>query len=227
MSTKKTGVSRRRFIAGVATTGLAANLPGSVRAAEGASSSVETTARDGADLLAAAEKLAGIRFTAAQRAGLVKTVAERIPGYVALRSPPLAYDVFPAITFQPALAGIQPPRGAITRLGASWKPKPPTPAPRREDLAFASVAELAALLRSGQVTSRELTELSLGRLKQHDRVLTAVVTLTEERALRQADAADAEIKSGKWRGPLHGIPWGAKDLLAVAGYPTTWGAAQF
>src|SRR5213078_4471382 len=96
-----------------------------------------------------------------------------------------------------------------------------------DELAFKSVAELAALLRARQVTSRQLTELSLARLKQFDPVLTAVVNLTTDRALKQADAADAEIKAGKWRSPLHGIPWGAKDLLAVRGYPTTWGAAAY
>lgn len=98
---------------------------------------------------------------------------------------------------------------------------------RDEDLAYLTVAELASLLRSRQVGSAELTELYLERLKEHDPVLQAVVTFTEERARRQAAEADRELDAGRWRGPLHGVPWGAKDLLAVKGYPTTWGATPY
>jgi Asp-tRNA(Asn)/Glu-tRNA(Gln) amidotransferase A subunit family amidase len=94
-------------------------------------------------------------------------------------------------------------------------------------LAFASVRELAELVKTRTVTSVQLTKLYLARLKKYDPQLHCVITLTEERALKQAAAADAEIAAGKYRGPLHGIPWGAKDLLAVKGYRTTWGAAGF
>jgi Asp-tRNA(Asn)/Glu-tRNA(Gln) amidotransferase A subunit family amidase len=93
-----------------------------------------------------------------------------------------------------------------------------------EELAWSPLAELAELLRTKAVTSEELTRLALDRLKRFDGELKAVVTLTEERALRQAREADREIARGRIRGPLHGIPWGAKDLLAVPGYPTTWGS---
>ena len=96
-----------------------------------------------------------------------------------------------------------------------------------EDVAFATVAELGALLRERKITSLALTQMYLDRLKRYDPKLHFVITLTEERALAQAKAADAEIAAGKYRGPLHGIPWGAKDLLAVKGYPTTWGAGGF
>ena len=89
------------------------------------------------------------------------------------------------------------------------------------------VARLAGLVRSGQVKSVELTKLYLDRLKRFDPILKCVVTLTEDLALKQAARADAEIAAGKYRGPLHGIPWGAKDLIAYPGYPTTWGAPQF
>ncbi len=94
-------------------------------------------------------------------------------------------------------------------------------------LAFASVRELAELVKTRKVTSVALTKMYLARLKRHDPRLHFVITLTEERALKQAAAADKEISAGKYRGPLHGIPWGAKDLLAVKGYRTTWGAAGF
>jgi hypothetical protein len=102
-----------------------------------------------------------------------------------------------------------------------------TRAPDAESLAFLSVRELAELVRTKKVTSVELTKMYLARLKRYDPMLHCVITLTEERALKQAAAMDAEIAAGKYRGPLHGIPWGGKDLLAVKGYPTTWGAAGF
>ncbi|MFL5523450.1 MAG: amidase, partial [Gemmatimonadaceae bacterium] len=96
-----------------------------------------------------------------------------------------------------------------------------------EDLAFLPVTELSELVRRQRVTSLELTQMYLARLKKYDPVLRCVISLTEERALKQARAADAEIARGRYRGPLHGIPWGAKDLLAVRGYKTTWGAGPF
>jgi Asp-tRNA(Asn)/Glu-tRNA(Gln) amidotransferase A subunit family amidase len=96
-----------------------------------------------------------------------------------------------------------------------------------EDLAFASVRELAELVRTKKVSSLALTEMYLQRLKKYDPTLKFVVTLTADRALTQAKQADGEIAAGKYRGPLHGIPWGAKDLLATKGYKTTWGAGGF
>jgi Asp-tRNA(Asn)/Glu-tRNA(Gln) amidotransferase A subunit family amidase len=96
-----------------------------------------------------------------------------------------------------------------------------------EDLAFATIGQLGKLLENRKVSSLALTRMYLARLKRYDSRLHSVITLTEERALAQAKAADAEIAAGKYRGPLHGIPWGAKDLLAVKGYPTTWGAGGF
>jgi Asp-tRNA(Asn)/Glu-tRNA(Gln) amidotransferase A subunit family amidase len=96
-----------------------------------------------------------------------------------------------------------------------------------EDLAFLPVTELSELVRRKRVTSVQLTQLYLARLKRYDPILKCVISLTEDRAFERAHAADAEIRRGKYRGPLHGIPWGAKDLLAVRGYKTTWGAGPF
>ena len=114
----------------------------------------------------------------------------------------------------------------VTSIGF---PKSPTTlnTDELEKLAFATVGELSKLLENRQVTSLALTQMYIARLKRYDPKLHFVITLTEERALAQARAADAEIAAGKYRGPLHGIPWGAKDLLAVKGYPTTWGAGGF
>jgi Asp-tRNA(Asn)/Glu-tRNA(Gln) amidotransferase A subunit family amidase len=97
----------------------------------------------------------------------------------------------------------------------------------RDDLAFYSVRELGELIRTKQISSIELTKFFLERLKKYDSQLHCVVSLTEDLALKQATKADAEIKAGKYRGYLHGIPYGAKDLLAVKGYKTTWGARPY
>src|SRR6185503_16495443 len=94
-----------------------------------------------------------------------------------------------------------------------------------DDLAFYSVGELGSLIKSRQISSEKLTRLYLERLKKYGPKLECVITLTEDLALQQARRADAEIARGKYRGPLHGIPYGAKDLLATKGIKTTWGAA--
>ncbi len=93
-----------------------------------------------------------------------------------------------------------------------------------EAIAFATVAELSRWIETRQMTSERLTRIYLARLKKHDKTLRCVITLCEEHALEQARAADREIAAGRYRGPLHGIPWGAKDLLDTAGIRTTWGA---
>src|SRR5207237_10307243 len=103
-------------------------------------------------------------------------------------------------------------------------PKKPDSA---DDLAFLPVTVLSALVRTRQVTSVELTKLYLDRLKKYDPLLHCVVSLTEDVAMKQAERADREIAAGRYRGPLHGIPWGAKDLIAYPGYKTTWGAGHF
>src|SRR6185437_8746977 len=96
-----------------------------------------------------------------------------------------------------------------------------------DDLAFYSIGQLAALIKSRQLTSEKLTTFCLDRLKKYGPQLHCVCTLTEERALREAREADREIAAGRYRGPLHGIPYGAKDLLAAKGAPTTWGTAPY
>ncbi|MGB5288239.1 MAG: amidase, partial [Ignavibacteriaceae bacterium] len=95
------------------------------------------------------------------------------------------------------------------------------------NIAFYTLGELSELIRTKQITSTELTKFFLERLKKYDPALHCVITLTEERALRQAKLMDEEIEQGKYRGLLHGIPFGAKDLLATKDYKTTWGATPF
>ncbi len=130
-----------------------------------------------------------------------------------------------ALSFNPLLPGMEP-------RAKAFEPAPLVPRPASGDidgaaLAFADIPTLAGLLRGGKLTCIELTEFYLARLERFDGELRCVVTLTRERALAQAAALDAELASGTDRGLLHGIPYGAKDLLAVAGYPTTWGAKPF
>src|SRR5512132_912885 len=115
------------------------------------------------------------------------------------------------------------PRRPMVRSKVASRPVPSD----LQELAFLPVTELSELVRRQRVTSVQLTQMYLARLKKYDPVLRCVISLTEDRALRQAHAADEEIRRGHYRSPLHGIPWGAKDLLAVRGYKTTWGAGPF
>ena len=176
------------------------------------------------EMIAAAEKVAGLQFTAEERQMMVEDLKENLEQYAALRKLDLPNGVPPAVVFDPRLGGAPLPDGEAS---LQWEPQRVDRPASDEDLAFMTVAELAFLLREQQVTSAELTALYLARLKRYDPALKAVVTLTEDRARREAARADEEISSGNWRGPLHGVPYGAKDLLAVEGYPTTWGAAPY
>jgi Asp-tRNA(Asn)/Glu-tRNA(Gln) amidotransferase A subunit family amidase len=143
-----------------------------------------------------------------------------------MRKVPLDNSVSPALTFLPA-AGMAPERardrGAVE---PTVRAAPERPADD-DALAFLPVSSLGALLRTRRLSSVELTQLYLKRLRKNDPVLHCVVNYTEDLALRQAKHADREIAAGRYRGPLHGIPWGAKDLIAYPGYKTTWGAAPF
>ncbi|MDE2730708.1 MAG: amidase [Bacteroidota bacterium] len=174
--------------------------------------------------IACAEDIAGLTLTAGQREQLVEDLEELLEQYKSLRALRIPNDIPPALVFDPTLAGVS---AAADTHSLYWSPEEVERPLRAEDLAFMSVAELAWLLRSRQVTSVALTELYLARLKQYDPVLEAVVTYTEERAFLQASRADEELDAGIWRGPLHGVPYGAKDLLATTGYATTWGAMPY
>jgi Asp-tRNA(Asn)/Glu-tRNA(Gln) amidotransferase A subunit family amidase len=148
-------------------------------------------------------------------------------GFDAIYALHIKNEVAPAVIFDPVLPGMKfetvrrPIRISAAPSAASAVPK------NLEDVAFYSVRQLAELVRTKKVSSSALTEMYIARLKRYDPVLHCVITLTEERAMAQAKEADREIAAGKYRGPLHGLPWGAKDLLAVKGYRTTWGAGGF
>jgi Asp-tRNA(Asn)/Glu-tRNA(Gln) amidotransferase A subunit family amidase len=177
-----------------------------------------------AEMVERAEWVAGITLTADERKAVAGSLTRNLLALNTVRKEPLPNSLPPAFQFNPAPESTphSAPRGVVTMPKLDVK-KPASD----DDLAFASVVELAELVRTKQVTSVELTKLSLARLKKYDPALKCVVTLTEELALKQAAAADKEIAAGKYRGPLHGLPWGAKDLIGVPGYPTTWGAERY
>ena len=176
-------------------------------------------------MVAAAETLIGLEFTPAERDSLIPNLEDFRRAYQRIRAVPLSNDVPPALQFNPVPRGFTIPR---EQRPIQWSDPGDVRLPERlEEVAFYSIGELAALIRSQKVTSEELTRMFLDRLKRYDPKLHAVITLTEDLAIRQARKADEEIRQGKYRGLLHGIPYGAKDLLAVAGYPTTWGARPY
>ncbi len=177
------------------------------------------------DDIAAAERLQGLEFTEAERSQLLARVAEHLEGYRTVRTISIGNEVPPALHFDPRPHGFVMPEEGPT-AGDPGDEHADRPEPL-EALAFWPLHRLAPLLKTRQLRSLELTELALSRLKRYDPALHCVVTLTETLALEQAERADAELDAGRWRGPLHGVPYGAKDLLAVPGYPTTWGAAPF
>jgi Asp-tRNA(Asn)/Glu-tRNA(Gln) amidotransferase A subunit family amidase len=177
------------------------------------------------EMIRQAEWIAALELTEEERKSTAGSVARSLRSFAELRKVDVGYDVPPALTFFPT-----PPRPA-SGIRRNQAVPSDTRLIRRpdsaEELAFLPVAKLAGLIHSRQVSSRELTTLYLGRLKRFDPLLKCVVTLTEELALEQAARADRDIAAGKYKGPLHGIPWGAKDLIAYPGYPTTWGATPF
>lgn len=172
-----------------------------------------------------AEKLIGLDFSDAKIDMMLPGLKDQLDNYEVMRRFPLSNGVPPAIQFNPLPVGFKfaTERRKFKASSAGKVKLPANP----DDLAFYSVGELAALIKSRQLTSEKLTRLYLERLKTIGPKLECVITLTEDLALEQARRADKEIAAGKYRGPLHGIPYGAKDLLAVKGIPTTWGAAPY
>jgi Asp-tRNA(Asn)/Glu-tRNA(Gln) amidotransferase A subunit family amidase len=173
--------------------------------------------------IAAAEKVIGLEFSESERAMMRRSLNDRLRAYEVLRKESFPNELLPAFIFNPYPPGF---KIDAEKRRPEWKaPKKIKRPERDEDLAFMGVGELAALIRARQITSEELTRFCLKRLKEFGPRLHCVVTLTEDRALEEARRADAELRKGKWRGPLHGIPYGAKDLLDTRGIATTWGVS--
>ncbi|MGH9477596.1 MAG: amidase [Terriglobales bacterium] len=217
--------SRRGFLAACSTLGLSATLlPGLLwgkvteRAAVGAA--VEVTPA----LLDEQLELAGLTASDTERERMVRTFNQQLRSLDELRQMPLVNADPPAQIFSPVLPGMtfnqvrRPTRISPVRVGT---PK------NLEDVAFYPVRQLAELVRMKRVSSVNLTEMYLRRLRRYDPMLHFVITYTDDRATASAREADRDLAAGHYRGPLHGIPWGAKDLLAAKGYPTTWGGQPY
>jgi Asp-tRNA(Asn)/Glu-tRNA(Gln) amidotransferase A subunit family amidase len=177
------------------------------------------------DVIAEASKIIGMEFTPAERDSMIEELEDIREDYETLRSLNLPNSTPPSLVFNPVPVGkaFEHEQKSIV-----WDIPGNVELPEnRSDLAFYTVKELASLIRSKKITSVELTTFFIDRLKQYGDTLEAIVTLTEERALKQAARMDQELARGQYRGPLHGIPYGLKDLFAVEGYPTTWGAAPY
>jgi Asp-tRNA(Asn)/Glu-tRNA(Gln) amidotransferase A subunit family amidase len=214
------GLSRRTFMAALSALGVGGGLfPGVLWAR------VQQQATITAAMVKDAEQVSGLDFTEDQRESIVRGLNRDLRSYEALRAMTIPNDVPFPMVFDPVVPGTQPPTGT-SELRTSDVGRVRRPADL-EQVAFWPVTKLAELVRTKQVRSEELTEMYLDRLKRLGPKLNCVVNLTDARALAQARRADADIKAGHYRGPLHGIPWGAKDLLAVKGYPTTWGAKPY
>ena len=185
---------------------------------------VESKQSVSAEMIQQAEWVAGISLSEEDRAATAGAVERQRRGIAAMRAVAVPYEVAPAIAFRPAPGDPgSAVRGTARPIESAAGQRPQD----QQDLAFLPVSELAALVRTRQVSSVELTRMYLDRLHEHNQQLHCVVSFTEELALQQARQADRQIAAGRYRGPLHGIPWGAKDLIAYPGYPTTWGAPPF
>ncbi len=213
-------LDRRHFLATLSALGVGGGLFPGILWAQAAQEPEITE-----ETIQAAEGLAGLSFSPQQRTMMLENLRNNRGAYRRMREEELSYDVPPALHFDPL-----PPGATIPSGPSLMRPSRPRDLPDPDDpveVAYASLTELGALLRSGRLSSERLTRLYLDRLRRFGDDLECVVTLTEDLALEQAQRADRELLAGLVRGPLHGIPWGAKDLLATRGYPTTWGAAPY
>jgi Asp-tRNA(Asn)/Glu-tRNA(Gln) amidotransferase A subunit family amidase len=180
------------------------------------------------DMIEKAAWVSGIDFSKSDRKMMVKDLEQTLAAYAELRKVPLDNGVPMALVFDPRpvteldLATIQEPGPPPDKIEPSMTKRPTSD----EELAFAPAATLSSLLAAHEVTSVELTRIYLDRLKRADSTLKCVVHLTEELALKQAETADKMLVEGR-ASRLTGIPWGAKDLIAVQDAPTTWGAGPF
>lgn len=175
-------------------------------------------------MIAEAEKIIGLHFTEERRDSLLDEVNGNLQNFTDMRTVPLPNSVAPAFVFNPIPAGTTFSAQTHSFKSSLYAPSLPV---NREELAFYSIGDLAALIKARKITSVELTTLYINRLKKYGGELLCTITLTEELALAQARRADAEIAKGKYRGLLHGIPYGAKDLLSTKTYKTTWGSALY
>ena len=218
-------VDRRRFMAACSSFGLGSTLfPGVLWAQTQATGASKITK----EMIEAAATVADVRISDEYKQMMLDSLNDQAKGYEAIYALHMPNSVEPSLLFDPALPGMkfetQKQQMRFSKAPSTWSSQVPK---NLEDLAFATARQLGELVRTKKVSSAALTAMYLERLKRYEPALKFAVTLTEDRARAQAKQADREIAAGKYRGPLHGLPWGAKDLLATKGYQTTWGAAGF
>ena len=221
MTSPVTQHDRREFLSYFSSIGLGSTLLPGILWTKVAAGAEITNAT-----IAAAEELAGLTFTEEERTMMLRNLQTTKTAIDALHRMTIDNSVAPVLIFDPVPPGTTLPEKrkvpmARERVAVMARPG------SLDELAFQPVSKLSELVRTRRVKPSELTEMYLDRLKRFDPQLKCVISLTEERARAQARAADAEISQGRYRGPLHGIPWGAKDLLAAKGYKTTWGAGPY
>jgi Asp-tRNA(Asn)/Glu-tRNA(Gln) amidotransferase A subunit family amidase len=172
-----------------------------------------------------AEKIIGLNFSQAEWDSMEGGLNEYLKHYQNIHKFTLENNIPPTLLFNPIprnfFVSENQSSFSISDYSSAKKPK------RFEELAFYSIGELSELIRTKQLSSLELTQFFIDRLKKYGPVLECVITLTENLAIKQAKQADSEIAAGKYKGSLHGIPYGIKDLFSTKGYNTTWGAAPY
>lgn len=172
-----------------------------------------------------ASDLIGLSFTPAEKDSMINTLKNQLNNIENSRKVKLDNSVAPALVFNPLPKGFQPD---TRQMPLDFGIREDLPLPVREaDIAYSPVHQLAGWIKSGKLSSEKLTQLYLDRIKTYSDTLQNLITLLEDEALEKARLMDAELASGRYRGPLHGIPYGVKDLLAVKGTKTTWGAAPY
>ena len=172
-----------------------------------------------------ASELIGINFTPAEKDSMIGNLQNQLSNFESLRKVELDNSVSPALVFNPLPTGFAP---STDQKAIDWGLPASVNLPEKEaDIAYLPVHELAVLIKSKKISSERLTKIYLDRIKTYSDTLQCLITLMEDSALEKARALDAELANGKYRGPLHGIPYGVKDLLAVEGTKTTWGAMPY
>ena len=215
-------VTRRRFMAHFAGVGLGSTLlPGALWAKMQEAGAQQVSA----DMLSDALAVSGLEFDEEERERMLESVNDRLGDYKELHELEIPNDVSPPFHFNPLVPGMGVDRSQRP-FKLSTLPRIERPS-NLDDAAFWSVREFSELVRTRQVKSVELTEMYLARLHRYNSLLNCVVSFTDDLAMAQAREADREIAAGRYRGPLHGIPWGAKDIIAARGYKTTWGSAAY
>ena len=218
-----TAIHRRTALSLIAATGVGTTVfqRALAQAAEGGPVSLQ--------MVADAEWISGIKLTEPQREAVVNALQWARERFERVRAVEFDNSLLPGLQFVPwASPAARPdPRGYEVKSEPAPRSDPPSRPESDEDLAFCSMRRLGELLRARKISSVELTKLYLERLRRYDPLLKCVVTYMDELALEQAQRADRELKAKADRGPLHGIPWGLKDIIAYPGYPTTWGVSQY